>query len=368
MEHTLKSPARTVFGAGTLDELNREIPPFLRKILLVAGNHVVSGGLLERVKTILAGRELTVCSGIHPEPPLPDVQHLIDTGREAGVHAVVAIGGGSVIDSAKTAAALIPLSGGVKEYFDGSAAITGKGLFFAALPTTAGTGAEITPNAVLTDPETQIKKSLRHDTMMADVAIIDPDLLAECSEKVAVYSGLDAFTQAVESYISRGATELTQRYARHAAGLLYRNLPRFCADRGDAEARSGTAEGSMLGAIAFTTSGLGAVHGIGHPIGSLLHLPHGLCCAILLPKVLRWNQPLCEKQYEELAKTCGVADFAGSVEDLCRNLGVPDGFHEYGLNESHYDFILKNCRSGSMKQNPRPMSDEEVIAFLRSIS
>ena len=94
MEHTLKSPARTVFGAGTLDELNREIPPFLRKILLVVGNHAVSGGLLERVKTILAGRELTMCSGIHPEPPLPDVQHLIDTGREAGVHAVVAIGGG----------------------------------------------------------------------------------------------------------------------------------------------------------------------------------------------------------------------------------------------------------------------------------
>lgn len=368
MEHPLKSPARTIFGAGTLDELNREIPPFLRRILLAVGNHVAAGGLLERIRGILAGRELVVCRDIQPEPPLPDVQRLIDAGREAGVHAVVAVGGGSVIDSAKTAAALIPLSGNVADYFNGTAAIAAKGLFFAALPTTAGTGAEITPNAVLTDPSTRIKKSLRHETMMADVAIIDPDLLAGCSEQVAVYSGLDAFTQAVESYISLGANELTRRYALHAARLLYRNLPLFCADRGNAEARSNTAEGSMLGAIAFTASGLGAVHGLGHPIGSLLHLPHGLCCAILLPKVLRWNRPVCLERYAELGKACGVEDFVGAVEDLCGRLKVPADFSRYGLNESHDDFILKNCRSGSMKQNPRPMSDEEVAAFLRSVS
>jgi alcohol dehydrogenase class IV len=368
MEHPLKSPARTMFGAGTLEELNREIPPFLHRILLVVGNHVVTGGLLARVREILDGRELVVCHDIQPEPPLPDVQRLIDAGRRNGVHAVVAIGGGSVIDSAKTAAALIPASGGVEDYFNGSTVITAKGLFFAALPTTAGTGAEISPNAVLTDPATQIKKSLRHDTMMADVAIIDPDLLAGCSEAVAVYSGLDAFTQAVESYISLGATEPTRRYALYAARLLYRNLPVFCADRGNAEARSGTAEGSMLGAIAFTASGLGAAHGLGHPIGALLHLPHGLCCAILLPKVLRWNQPVCGELYAELGKSCGVEDFVGAVEELCRKLGVPENFRSYGLNESHDDFILKNCRSGSMKQNPRPMSDDEVVAFLRTVS
>ncbi len=364
----LSSPSRTIFGAGTLDDLNREIPGFLHTILLVAGNHALQSGLVDRVRTILAGREVIVRTGIQPEPPLPQVQELIDTGRNAHVQAVIAVGGGSVIDSAKTAAAIIPFAGTVNDYFNGTAEITAKGLFFAALPTTAGTGAEITPNAVLTDPATQIKKSLRHLTMMADVAIIDPDLIADCTEKVAAYSGLDALTQAIESYISKGANEHTQRYALHATKLLYHNLPLFCTDRANADARSKTAEGSMLGAIAFTTSGLGAVHGLGHPIGALLHLPHGLCCAILLPHVLRWNQPLCEEQYAALAKTCGVDDFPAAIEELCRKLNIPSNFHEFGLNESQSPFIVKNCRSGSMKQNPRPMSDEEVIAFLKTLS
>ncbi len=367
MSTELKSPARTIFGAGTIQDLNREIPNQFNSILVVTGQHVKNSGLLERITAILAGRKLTITVGIQAEPPLPEVNKLIDAGRQAGVQAVIAIGGGSVIDSAKTAAAIIPLPGRIEDYFSGAMEITGKGLFFAALPTTAGTGAEITPNAVLTDPVSGIKKSLRHDTMMADLAIIDPDLLAECSRSIAVNSGLDALTQAIESYISLGATPLTRVYASRAVQLLYKHLPAFCEDRGNEDARCYTAEGSMLGAIAFATSGLGAVHGLGHPIGALRHIPHGLCCAILLPHILRWNEPVCADAYRSLAQNCQVADFPAAIADLCGELGIPENFRQFGLSERDFPFIVKNCRSNSMKQNPRPMTDSEVISLLQTL-
>jgi len=136
-------------------------------------------------------------------------------------------------------------------------------------------------------------------------------------------------------------------------------------------ARIDMAEGSLLTAMAFTQSGLGAAHGLGHPIGSLLRLPHGLTCAILLPHVMRWNLPQAEDQLHYLAHRHGLgsaAEFIEFVAALCRKLQIPENFREAGLKPEHYDFIVKNCRSGSMKSNPRPMTDDEVINFLRQLS
>lgn len=367
----MDNPVKIIFGDGTIERLNREIPSTLKNILLVTGRHVAESGLLEQLNSILANRTVTVHCGVAAEPPLHEVENIIETGRRSGAQAVVAVGGGSVIDAAKAAAALIPVSGNLKQYFDGTLSISGKGLFMAALPTTAGTGAELTPNAVLTDPETQIKKSLRHQTMYPDLAIIDPELLAGCSYELAVNSGLDAFTQAVESYISLGANQASREHAALAAGLLYRNLPIFAADRSNAFARRAMAEGSMNGALAFAVSGLGAVHGIGHPIGSLLKIPHGRCCAILLPSVLRWNLPVSEKYYAALAEICGLPSdaegFVDAVGKLCTALGIPGGFTSYGLAPQHFNFIVKNCRSNSMRNNPRPMSDDDVISMLEEL-
>ncbi len=366
--YQLSFPGQIIFGNGTLQRLPEFITPE-SNILLLTGTHAVKQGLVKQVTNLLNHCTMTVISDIQSEPAIIEVNRIQKTGREKAVTAVVAIGGGSVIDVANTAAALIPLTSSAEQYFSGEKKITGKGVFFIALPTTAGTGAEITSNAVFINPETLEKKSLKHQNMYADVAIIDPELTYSCPPQLTAASGFDALTQAVESYISRNANPVSSILARNATIQLFNNLEKACLAP-DAASRSAMAEGSMIAAMAFSSSGLGAAHGLGHPIGSICKVPHGTCCAILLIPVLRWNLPSCEPRLHELATACGINSahkFIDALENLRHNIGITDKFSNYGLDYRHFGFIVRNCRSGSMKNNPREMSDDEVELFLSAI-
>ncbi|MBQ6599654.1 MAG: iron-containing alcohol dehydrogenase, partial [Lentisphaeria bacterium] len=223
----------------------------------------------------------------------------------------------------------------------------------------------------LTDPETKIKKSLRHPSMTADLAMVDPELTVSCPPALTAASGLDAFVQAFESYTSPKASAVTQALSCAALIKFAANLEKACQDGSDLAFRTEMAEGSMMSAMAFSQTGLGAIHGLAHPIGSLLGVPHGKACAALIPAVVEWNLPLCKIQYGEIARKCGFGrtadDFLAVCLDLCRKTGVKAGFRDYGLNESHFDFIVKNCRSASMKLNPRPMTDDEVRNMLKGL-
>ena len=368
--YSLHYPAEIVFGPGVRTSLPEKLAGF-KRILLAAGTHFTHtpeyAQLLDSLKDFAVHTE----TGIRAEPPLEDVDRLTEAGREFRADAVVAVGGGSVIDCAKAAAALIPLDGTCAEYFTGSKAIPGKGLFFAALPTTSGTGAEITNNSVLTDTATKIKKSLRHPRMVADLAMVDPLLTVSCPPALTAASGLDAFVQAFESYTSPKASTVTRALSCAALVKFAENLEKVCQNGGEAAARIEMAEGSMMSAMAFSQTGLGAIHGLAHPIGSLLGVPHGKACAALIPAVVEWNLPLCEQQYGEIARRCGFGqtadDFLALCLKLCRETGVKAGFRDYGLNSSHFDFIVKNCRSASMKLNPRPMSDDDVRSLLKGL-
>ena len=367
--YLLHFPDEIMFGIGTVSALPEKLPAG-SKVLLVTGGSAKKTGLHGRLLEILAGFSLVDICGIAAEPPLDEVDRLIDFGREQKVTAVVAVGGGSVIDVAKTAACLIPAGGMVRDYFNGSRKIKERGLFCAALPTTSGTGAEITPNAVFIEPETQIKKSIRHKYLVPELAVIDPELTVSVPREVTAASGLDALTQAIEAYVSLGATNATDALALKAVELIYHNLQMACDCPGDLAARSAMAEGSMLTAMAFSHSGLGAVHGIGHPVGSLLQLAHGFTCAVLLVPVMEWNAPIVAEKFARLAAVCGgrtAADFIAAIRALRQAVGIPADFRKAGLREEHFDFIVKNCRSGSMKANPRPMTDAEVVAMLRQL-
>ena len=369
MNYQLQLPEKIIFGRGTRKQLAAVLPP--GPVLFVTGAHFAA-----RVETEflpdLAGRPCRIVSGIHPEPPLDDVERVRSAAREINATAIVGIGGGSAMDCAKAAAALLPEPGTVADYFYGRKKISGRGAFFAALPTTAGTGAEITPNAVLSDPETGLKQSLRHSSMFAKAAIVDPELTYDCPPAVTAASGFDALTQAIESYISRKANTFSKLLALQAARNILPFLP-GAAEEGSAtqnEARDLIAEGSMLAAMAFAQSGLGAVHGIGHPAGAVLHVPHGVCCAILLPAVLRWNLTACHEVLGELsAALIGQSPevLIQMLEGTRRMLKLPSNFRSYGLKPEHFAFIVENCRSGSMKSNPRDLSDKEVAAILEEL-
>lgn len=364
--YNLNYPGEIIFGAGTAEQLKTILAPY-PKIMLVTGKSAAANGTLARLEKLLAGHERISICGIASEPPLTEVNRVIDAGRHHGVKAVVAVGGGSVLDTAKTAACLIPAEGRVEDYFDGKRKISAPGLFCAALPTTSGTGAEITPNAVFIDQRTRNKKSLRHRYLVPGTAIVDPELTLSAPPEVTAASGLDALTQAIESYVSLNACNASMALAEKAITLITGSLENAYRNGSYLPARIDMAEGSLLTAMAFSQSGLGAVHGIGHPLGSLLHLAHGTTCAILLPHVLRWNLPAAEDQLHYLAHRHGMQsanDFIDYVAALCRRLQIPENFRAAGLMPEHFDFIVENCRSGSMKCNPRPMSDDEVRAFL----
>ena len=368
--YSVHYPAEITFGPGVSAALPEKLSRF-RRILLVAGSHFIQTDDYAVLTDSLRRFDVFMQSRVQPEPPLEDVDRMVRCGREFQADAVVAVGGGSVIDCAKAAAALIPLDGTCADYFTGAKTTPGKGLFFAALPTTSGTGAEITNNAVLTDRASKIKKSLRHPSMVADLAMVDPLLTVSCPSGLSAASGLDAFVQAFESYTSPKASALTQALSIRALRKLSANLEKVCRDGSDPAVRTEMAEGSLLSAMAFSQTGLGAIHGLAHPIGSLLGVPHGKACAALIPSVVEWNLPMCEQQNGEIARECGfgetAADFLNVCLELCRKTGVRPGFHDYGLNETHFDFIVQNCRSASMKLNPRPLSDDEVRALLERL-
>ena len=382
--YSVTLPRRILFGCGSVNELSKELPGTCKNVLLAVGNHALKNGIVTQIENILrqGGVEhIYTVSGIPPEPALAEIDRLVAIGRKSRVDSVIAVGGGSVIDAAKAAAALIPLDGCCADYFFGHKSIPGRTLFFAALPTTAGTGAEMTNNAVLTDPESRIKQSLRSSAMVADLALVDPEFTYSCPAELTAASGLDAFVQAVEAYTNPKASIFSKELALTAAGKIYFHIREACTENPAAGHRDSMAEGSMLTGMAFAQCGLGAVHGLAHPIGSLLRIPHGVACAVLMPYIFEFNMPACQQQYSELAEKlqmlspldrCSLAAcadvFIQQIKKLVCDLNIPPDFSVYGLNESHFEFILKNCRSGSMKSNPRFMSDEEVLTILKKVA
>ena len=372
---TLRYPAVIEFGCGA----RRKLPDIIAslrlghepRLLLVCIRTFVRTGEIDELRHLCGGASCGCYADVPHDPPLQTVDALIQIAREVHADAVVAVGGGSVIDAAKAAAVLAPAAGTASAYFHGQRSIDSPGLAFIALPTTAGTGAEITRNSVLTDPATRVKKSLRSPLMVPYAAVVDPELTMSCPPSLTAASGLDALTQAVESFLSKNAHAVSRALAAQAVKRLMAHLAAAFHNGSDADARTAVAEGSLLSALAFSQSGLGAVHGLAHPIGLALNLAHGLTCAILLPHILAWNAPACEAELRELAQAIGLrssGEFTEAVSELGRELGIPANFAELGLTAEHFEEILANCRSGSMKANPRHLTDEDVLELLRTLS
>ena len=363
------------FGSGCRDlaasEADKLVSGAPVRMLLVGSGTVSASEIGKDFIASLGSRVVARHCSVPHDPPLSTVSEIIDLIRQHRINVLLALGGGSVIDASKAAALLAQGNGSVKEYFDGTLPLPEKMLPMLALPTTAGTGAEITKNAVLTDTEGHLKRAIRSPLMVPAAALCDPDFTIDLPPKVTAESGLDALTQALESYVSSGASEYSRGLAEKATGLILKWLPEAWQNGSNAEARLRMAEGSMLGALAFAQSGLGAVHGLAHPIGHLLNLPHGFTCAVLLPHILEWNLPACQESMDILARNIGLQQATALLEQvkkLLQTLQIPDNFAAFGLTAKDFPYIVKNCRSGSMKANPRAMSDAEVEQLLQKLA
>lgn len=384
-EFVSRLPAVLVFGSGKVRDLGKITKPLGGRALVVVG-----GGSLERaghlgvIEASLAEAcvEHRVFAGVPAEPEVEWVDRGRKALREMGADVVVGIGGGSVIDVAKAIAALAREDQPALAYHRSEAKVTQRGLPIVAAPTTSGTGAEVTPNSVLTDTERHVKASLRGGDLMPAAAIVDPELTLSCPPKVTAHSGLDAIVQALETYVSRGASPYSDALSLRALELMAPALARAVSDGEDLEARERMSLGSTMAGVALACARLGLVHGLAHPIGHVWAIPHGLVCGWVMPAVMEFNLPVAGEKYAAAARAIGVArsgdtDEAGAKElvawfrALARNIGVerPTEFARHRRTDAEAEFIVEQTlASGSTKHNPRQADEADVREMLEDLT
>ena len=361
---SLVLPEKTVSGRGTLYSLAPESRRFGTRGIILHGRALESGDRLARLLATFGP-----ASGVIPvrhqggEPTLDQVSELSRLVRHHRAEWVAGIGGGSILDLAKAGAALAHAPHPPDRYHDGKV-IEGPGLVFLAVPTTAGTGAEATMNSVLTHSATGIKKSIRSPSMMARLVILDPELLSDCPAPVIAASGLDALTQAIESYTSRHATWLSDTLALRSATLIARTLAPVFRNPLSAEADD-LLTGSYLAGVALSFSRLGVVHGLAHPLGSLYGLPHGVVCAACLPHALALNRDAFGAKYADLEHVLG-GDPVTQVESLLTRLGLSSPFTGKPLRDPER-IIAETLSSGSTAANPKPIVRADVEWLLERL-
>ncbi len=360
---TLLLPPETQLGRGASLHLLELCESFGRRGCLVCGHSQVRSGNLDRIQEGRPG-SMDVRVWLHPgdEPTLAHLEELLALLREHEPDWVAAIGGGSVIDVAKAAAGLHHAPMPVAAYHDGET-IPPSPTAFIAIPTTAGTGSEATIVSVLTNTETGVKKSMRHPSFMARLIILDPDLLATCPENVLAASGMDALTQAIESYCSKGATWLTDTVALQALGCIHESLER--AYHGDAGAFPELMTGSYLAGIALANARLGLVHGLAHPLGARFHAPHGLVCAICLPYVLEFNKEVLPEKYARMSEVVGE-DLLGYIRSLTDRMHLQNPFTGRTLRDPEV-VVEEILASGSTRANPRKVTGEDAAQIVTAI-
>jgi alcohol dehydrogenase class IV len=372
--------ARILFGEGVRRQVPQAAQSFGARVLLVTGRDPNRAAELEDG---LRRAAMAVCAfRVEGEPTVDVARRGAEAAREHGAELVIAQGGGSAIDAGKAVAALAPNSGDPLRYLEviGEAQpLERDPLPFIAIPTTAGTGSEVTRNAVLGSPEYQVKVSLRSPKMLPRLAVVDPELTYDLPLAITASTGLDAITQLIEPYVSIKANPLTDLLCREGLARASRALPRLWENPLDKPARADMALASLYGGLALANAGLGAVHGFASPIGGMYPAPHGAVCAALLPYVfevnvraLRARDPGGEalRRYDEIARIVTGTPAAKAdggmdwIAGLCERLQIPP-LRAYGLHpESIAPLVEKAARASSMRANPIELNPEELSAIL----
>lgn len=339
-----------------------------RHVLLVTDEVLVSLGLPTRITEALErhGVAATVYDGVRPDPTYTQAEEGLALLREKDCDAVIALGGGSPIDVAKVISVMATNAKPIHKLL-GFLKVRQLGLPLYAIPTTSGTGSEVTVAAVLSDPETHLKTQIIDTKLVPQMAALDPTLMAGMPPAVTADTGLDALTHAVESYLSRNSTAETERFALAAIRMIFENLPQAYADGQDLAARSAMAMASFYAGMAFTRTSVGYVHAIAHSLGAHYGVPHGRANAIVMPRVLRFSKRPAQQRLAEMATALGLGEadestdalaerFIARTEELIRGLDVPDRVEalqrddipqiaDEALREGHYNYPVPRYMS-----------------------
>lgn len=380
MSFEFATASRIVFRRGAA----REIVPAARRMgartLVVTGRHPERAGwLMTSLKA--AGLEPAVFP-VDGEPTIDSVRNGVELARERACDVIISLGGGSAIDAGKGIAALLANGGDPLDYLE----VVGKGRAlekpsapFIAAPTTAGTGSEVTRNAVLASPPDKVKASLRSPFMLPELAVVDPELTVDVPPDVTTFTGLDALTQVIEPYVSARRNAMTDLFCLEGMRRVSRSLGRAYDDGASIEAREDMAFASLMGGLSLANAGLGVVHGFAAPIGGMFDAPHGAVCAALLPHGITANiRALSDRaedrevldRYQTVARIltgdagASAEDGAAWVRELCRRLRIP-GLAAYGVDAAAIPVLVEKASgASSMKANPLVLTREELTDTL----
>lgn len=377
---TFQAPANILFEAGASRKIAERVQEYrARHAMLVTDKGVRGAGLTRDAEKALAaaGIALTVFEDVAADPPSHVIEAAAELCRSQSADLVLSIGGGSALDTAKLVAYLARTPDKLDDIY-GVGLAKGERLPLLLVPTTAGTGSEVTPIAIVTTPTTE-KKGVVSPRLIPDWAILDPELTLGLPAHVTAATGIDAMVHAIEAYTSRiKKNPMSDQLALKALDLLSRNIRTVCTDGRNLEARSEMLLGSMLAGMAFANAPVAAVHALAYPIGALFHVPHGLSNALVLPHVLAFNRPAAEALYAELADVVKPGHGAGSpaeaagafideVVALCRDCQVPDTLAAVGIAEKD----LAKLAEDAMKQtrllvnNPRELDYRQTFEIYR---
>jgi alcohol dehydrogenase class IV len=380
MRFEFATATRILFGAGTVGEAASAAKEMGQRAFLVTG---ASRERHRHVADLLQsnGVETTPFTVVQ-EPGITLVQQGIELARHAGCDLVIAVGGGSAIDAGKAVAALLTNEGMLIDYLEvigGGRPLARPATPFIAIPTTAGTGSEVTRNAVLASPEHKVKASMRSPLMLPRLAIVDPELTYNLPPEITASTGLDALTQLIEPYVSVRANSMTDVFCLEGMCRAARSLHRAFRDGSSISARADMAFASLMGGLALANAGLGVVHGFAAPIGGIFPAPHGAVCAALLGpgmaaniRALRSRVPESEflARYQKVAAVLtgnpGAAPEEGPefVRILCAELAIPP-LRSYGIVEDDVAMLVAQAsRSSSMRGNPLSLAPQELAAVL----
>ncbi len=384
---TIRSPREVLFGPGQRHVLAAVAKRLGSRALVVTDARLAGDDLFRAMVLALqdAGLAVSVDASTLPDVPVASAIAAAEAQRGFAADLVIGIGGGSCLDMAKCVALLLTHGGRPQDYF-GELLVPGPILPLIAVPTTAGTGSEVTPVAVLSDSERTLKVGISSPHLIPVTAICDPELTMTCPPGLTAIAGADALTHAIEAFtairrpLTPGLTQervfvgknlTSDHFALRAISLLSEGLEAACRNGADAEARGKVMLGATLAGLAFGVAGTAAAHAIQYPIGALTHTAHGTGVACLMPYVMAWNAPTIQPELAEIAGAMGVADADAVIPSLAalfKRIGIPSTLRELGLAADKIDWVAEQSLGITrlMQNNPRPMTPADMRQLLNA--
>lgn len=376
--HDFRTPSNIRFGVNTFLTLPEEVKQFhANKAVIVSDKGILSTGLVDKAKQLLEEANLTVTlfTDIQGEPSFSLLQSAIDEIKKFNTDIVIGIGGGSAMDTAKTMAALLEKEE-MATYISGEETIPVRTIPCILLPTTSGTGAEVTMNAIFGDEEQGVKRGLVSPVLLPDVAIIDPQLTLSCPKRVTAASGVDAFTHAIESFVAVRANTLTKMYSEKAMELFPLYIHNAVQNGSNLNARVGMSLVSNYAGIALANAGVGAVHALAYPLGGTYHIEHGVANALLMPFVFEVTGKTCTQEMVRVASLLRLGDFSDKPNEaldsvvsyllqLLHDLDLPTSLKELGVEKDSIATLAKQASKVTrlLSNTPYRLTEDKILAI-----